>query len=481
MDAHKKTSSPQAPRETPDDAFKILKYGDSYQPTIITTYVISRSIHLTEDTAAFEVHLSTGEILNGELPASQGLLYADRNDIVTMDGINQFVTRKIIWVNGDDLTATVWLAAVPTVPAPGNPPEESKQDYYKYLYRGSKITTTFNGTLTVKHRVIDLNPLRPVITIAFLENRTDSIMVDVTREEALAALVPGDFINDGVMRIFTGFDVRERVLDTAVYVPEGITIPSEIVTERDPVNTVISRSHRLTPALWKKLTSKRTQQALQTDPLLLLSQGVFHDAEVQGFVKLRVIQELLTLEALVTVYIEGTDVPLSTNVSVSDARFYATTQDIVHQNGAFNSVILKVISYVEEVAVADIYLWEIPSTNEPDSIESDLPLYLPKGTNFYLSATDEDIVVDRTFRASEEGNVSINIRTVNGGSYSKTVTKSEAARCVQPGDYYVESGSTTLCMVYGVTTQPDSPLTPVIKYTPLPAAPSPVTASAHYL
>jgi hypothetical protein len=118
MDAHKKTSSPRAPRETPEDAFKILKYGDSYQPTLITTYVISRSIHLTEDTAAFEVQISTGEILNGELPASQGLLYVDRNDIVIMDGINQFVTRKTIWVKGDDLTATVWLAAVPTVPAP---------------------------------------------------------------------------------------------------------------------------------------------------------------------------------------------------------------------------------------------------------------------------------------------------------------------------------------------------------------------------
>ena len=181
-----------------------------------------------------------------------------------------------------------------------------------------------------------------------------------------------------------------------------------------------------------------------------------------------------------TVYIEGTDELLSTLISVADARFYATTQDIVHQNGAFNSVILKVISYAEEAAVADIYLWEIPSTDEPEAIESDLPLYLPKGTNFYLGASEEDIVVDRTFRASEEGNVSINIRTVNGGSYSKTVTEPEAVRCIQPGDYYVESGSNTLCVVYGVTTDPDSPLTPVIKYTALPAAPSPVTASAHY-
>ncbi|WP_460046591.1 hypothetical protein [Pseudomonas sp. S2_H01] len=241
----------------------------------------------------------------------------------------------------------------------------------------------------------------------------------------------------------------------------------------------IARSHTLTPSVWKTLVSKKTRQALTPDPLLFLSQNVFHDSERQGFVKLRVIQELLTLDALVTVYVEETQELLSTHVSVADARFYATTQDIVHQNGAFNSVILKVISYAEEVAVADIYLWEIPSTDEPEAIESDLPLYLPKGTNFYLSATDEDIVVDRTFRVSEEGNVSINIRTVNGGSYSRIVSTSEAARYVQPGDYYVESGSTTLCMVYGVTTQPDSPLTPVIKYTALPAAPSPVAASAH--
>ncbi|WP_062385339.1 hypothetical protein [Pseudomonas abietaniphila] len=244
--------------------------------------------------------------------------------------------------------------------------------------------------------------------------------------------------------------------------------------------STISRSHTLTPELWKTLTAKKARQAPPLDPLLFLSDGVFHDSTRQGFVKLRVIQEQLTLEALVTVYIEGADELLSTIISVADARFYATTQDIVHQNGAFNSVILKVISYVEEVAVADIYLWEIPSTDAPQATESDLPLYLPKGTNFYLSATDEDIVVDRTFRVSEGGNVSINIRTVNGGSYSKTVTKSEAVRCVQPGDYYVESGSTTLCRVYGVTTQPDSPLTPVIKYTALPAAPSPVRTPAHY-
>jgi hypothetical protein len=434
---------------------------------------------LTDDVATFEVHLSTGEILTGELPPGEALLYADPYDIVTKDGLNHIVLRKYVTPKDENLTGTVWLDPVPTVPAPGIPPEDSKKDYYKYLYKGSRITTTFNGTLTVKHRVIDLNPLDPVITIVFLENDSDSIMATVSREDALATLVPGDFIHDGVMRIFTGFEVHERVLDSAAYIPEGIIVPSQIEAERAPLKKVISRSHKLTPALWKSLISKRTQQTLLTDPLLLLSQGVFHDSEVQGFVKLRVIQELLTLEALVTVYIEGSEVPLSTIVSVSDARFYATTQDIVHQNGSFNSVILKVISYVKEVAVADIYLWEIPSTDEPEAIESDLPLYLPKGTNFYHSATDEDIVVDRTFRVSEEGNVSINIRTVNGGSYSKIVSKSEAARCVQPGDYYVESGSTTLCMVYGVTTQPDSPLTPVIKYTALPAAPSPVTASAH--
>ena len=234
----------------------------------------------------------------------------------------------------------------------------------------------------------------------------------------------------------------------------------------------IARSHTLTPQLWKTLKGKNvSRQGPATEPLLFLTQGVFHTVDIEGSVKLRIIRELNTLEALIAVYVEDSDAVLSTTVSVGDARLYATTQDIVHQEGGFYSVVLKIISYPDAEVVADIYLWEIPPIAAPQAVESDLALYLPKGSTFYVSSSEEDIVMDRTFRASEDRQVSVNIRTVEGGSYSTTVTEADAIRCAAPGDYYVETGSNALSVVYGITTHPESPTSPVLKHMRLPDVP----------
>jgi hypothetical protein len=145
----------------------------------------------------------------------------------------------------------------------------------------------------------------------------------------------------------------------------------------------IARSHTLTPQLWKALRAKTVSpQAPATEPLLFLTQGVFHTVDIEGSVKLRIIQEVSTLEALITVYVEDSEQVLSTVVSVGDARLYATPQDIVHQDGSFYSVILKIISYPDAEVVADIYLWEIPPIAASQSVESDLALSLPKGSTF---------------------------------------------------------------------------------------------------
>ncbi|WKW32600.1 hypothetical protein KIH13_00960 [Pseudomonas viridiflava] len=122
-----------------------------------------------------------------------------------------------------------------------------------------------------------------------------------------------------------------------------------------------ARTYLLTPALWRTLTAPKISQAPSPEPLLFLSQGVLHDSQLLGQVKLRTIQELPTLEALITVYIEGMETTLTTTAPIIDARLYATTQDIIHQNDAFNSVIFKVVSYSEQAVTSDIYLWEIPS------------------------------------------------------------------------------------------------------------------------
>lgn len=233
----------------------------------------------------------------------------------------------------------------------------------------------------------------------------------------------------------------------------------------------IARSHTLTPALWRALTLKKTHRAPATEPLLFLSQGVLHDAVELGLVTLRTIQELPTLEALVTTFIEGSDTTLTATISIEQARLYATTQDIIHQNGAYNSVIFKVVSYQDEEVVSDLYLWEVPPATAPQADESDLPLYLPKGSTFYPDPSLQDIVMDRTIRISADHQATISIRTVEGGSYSTTVPQAEAARCAVPGDYYVVSGSDELSIVYGVTAQSEPVLTPVIKVTPLPAPP----------
>ncbi|MBC3955739.1 hypothetical protein [Pseudomonas triticifolii] len=240
---------------------------------------------------------------------------------------------------------------------------------------------------------------------------------------------------------------------------------------------LIARTHTLTPALWKALSAQKSHPMPALDPWLFLSQGVLHDSNLLGRVKLRTIQELPTLEALVTVYIEGMETTLTTTTSITDARLYATTQDIIHQNDVFNSVIFKVISYSDGTVIADIYLWEIPAPVAPDAIESDTPLYLPKGSTFYEGESEQDIVMDRTIRMSEDHRAAINIRTVEGRSYSITVTAAEAVRCAVPGDYYVESGSAELSVVYGVTTLSETPFTPVIQHTPLPAGPAPTPNS----
>ena len=234
----------------------------------------------------------------------------------------------------------------------------------------------------------------------------------------------------------------------------------------------IARSHTLTPQLWKTLRGKNvSRQGPATEPLLFLTQGVFHTVDVEGSVKLRIIRELNALETLIAVYVEDSNEILSTIVSVADARLYATPQDLVHQDGGFYSVILKIISYPDAEVVADIYLWEIPPIAAPQSVESDFALYLPKGSTFYVSPSEEDIVMDRTFRVSEDRQVSVNIRTVEGGSYSTTVTEAEAVRCAAPGDYYVESGSNALSVVYGITTRPESASLPILKHMPLPNVP----------
>jgi hypothetical protein len=198
---------------------------------------------------------------------------------------------------------------------------------------------------------------------------------------------------------------------------------------------------------------------------------VFHTIDIEGSVKLRIIRELNTLEALIAVYVEDSQEVLSTTVAVSDARLYATPQDIVHQDGSFYSIILKIISYPDAEVAADIYLWEIPPIPAPQSVESELALCLPKGSTFCVSPSEEDIVMDRTFRVSEDRQVSVNIRTVEGRSYSTTVTESEAIRCAAPGDYYVESGANELSVVYGITTHPALPSSPLLKHMPLPDMP----------
>ncbi len=236
--------------------------------------------------------------------------------------------------------------------------------------------------------------------------------------------------------------------------------------------STIARSHTLTPQLWKTLRGKHvSRQGPATEPLLFLTQGVFHTVDIEGSVKLRIIRELNESEALLAVYVEDSDVVPSNTVSVTDARLYATPQDIVHQDGGFYSVILKIISYPDTEVVADIYLWEIPPIAAPQSVESDLALYLPKGSTFYVGPSEEDIVMDRTFRVSEDRQVSVNIRTVEGRSYSTTVTEAEAIRCAAPGDYYVESGSNELSVIYGITTHPELPLSPILKHMPLPDMP----------
>jgi hypothetical protein len=242
---------------------------------------------------------------------------------------------------------------------------------------------------------------------------------------------------------------------------------------KEMIMRTTTRTHILTPALWRELRSRRTHQPLATDPLLFLSQGVFHDSSVQGFVALRTIRELNTTEARATVYIEGTETSLSRNISVTDARLYAAAQDIIHQNGAYYSVVFKLISYPNNEADSEIYLWPIPASALPETIESDLPLSLSKGSTFYASATEKDIVMDRTIRMLEDSETSINIRTVEGRSYTTTVPAAEASRYAMPGDYYVERGSDELSVVYGVTTQPELPSSPIIKYTPLPAMTGP--------
>lgn len=234
----------------------------------------------------------------------------------------------------------------------------------------------------------------------------------------------------------------------------------------------IARSHTLTPQLWRTLRAKSaSRQGPATEPLLFLTQGVFHTVDIEGSAKLRIIRELNALDALIAVYVEDSDAVLSTTVAVGDARLYATPQDIVHQDGSFYSVILKIISYPEEEVVADIYLWEIPPIAAPQSVESDLALYLPKGSTFYFSSSEEDIVMDRTLRVSEDRRVSVNIRTIEGRSYSTTVTEAEAIRCAAPGDYYAETGSNALSVVYGITTHPESPSSPALKHMPLPDVP----------
>ena len=233
----------------------------------------------------------------------------------------------------------------------------------------------------------------------------------------------------------------------------------------------LAGSHLLTPALFKARFSRKNKQAPTPDPLLFLSHGVFHDSDLNppGFVKLRVIQELPNEEARITIYKEDTAETLSTIVPVNDARFYATPNDIIHQNGKLHSVIFKFIFYSGWMLAPNIYLWEIPPLAAPDAVESNIALFLPKGSRFQAEDDDEDIVMDRTFRVSADRQVAVNIRTVDGRSYSTTVTEVEAARCATPGDYYVGIGAERLSVVYRVTTHADSNLKPSIQHTPLPA------------
>jgi hypothetical protein len=125
------------------------------------------------------------------------------------------------------------------------------------------------------------------------------------------------------------------------------------------------------------------------------------------------------------------------------------------------------------VAVSEMYLWSTFTSAAAAAVEYDLPLSLSKGSTFYASATEKDIVMDRTIRMLEDSETSINIRTVEGRSYTTTVPAAEASRYAMPGDYYVERGSDELSIVYGVTTQPELPSSPIIKYTPLPAVTGP--------
>jgi|GEM_PF-3482547 len=234
---------------------------------------------------------------------------------------------------------------------------------------------------------------------------------------------------------------------------------------------IVAKSRVLTPERWRSLNARRSAQVTAVDPLLFLAQGVFHDLDIQGFVKLRTVQELPTSDALITVHFADTEETLSGTVTAVDARLYAGPHDIIYQNDAFHSLIFKILSYEEGAAVAEIYLWEIPTVAAPDAVESDIALSLPKGSTLYLSQTEEDIVMDRTLRVSEDRKVAVNIRTVEGRSYSTTVSEIEAIRCAVPGDYYVENGSDELSIVYGITTRSQPPHNPIIRHIALPAAP----------
>jgi muconolactone delta-isomerase len=220
----KRTQLPDA-LEPPENAFKFLRHGDTHRSKeVLRQKVIRRIIRLTGDSAEFEVDFDLGDPLFGQSLASEGLLYVDHNDIFIKDGEHHFIARKEVDSSGAALAPTITSFPIPSSRDQGGDPLGEKAHYYKYLYRGSKITKYDGATQTVKHRMIDMSGTRTKITVAFVESNVPSITYEVEELEGRATMVPGDFIYDGAsIRLFTGINISEPLFGPGNPIPQGIS------------------------------------------------------------------------------------------------------------------------------------------------------------------------------------------------------------------------------------------------------------------
>jgi hypothetical protein len=225
MATHGKSTQLPDTLEPLENAFKFLRHGDTHRSKeVLSQRVIRRIIRLTGDNAEFEVDFDSGNPLSGQSPASDGLLCVDHNDILIKDDEHHFIARKQVDSSGSALTPSITSYPIPSSRDLGDAPTDEKAHYYKYLYRGSKITLYGGATQTVKHRMIDTSGTSSVITVAFVESNAPSITYTVSDDEGRATMVPGDFIYDGAsIRLFTGINVTEPLFGAGNPIPQGIS------------------------------------------------------------------------------------------------------------------------------------------------------------------------------------------------------------------------------------------------------------------